>query len=289
MRNTHRFKMSLPEMSDPVDVRELNDNFLVIDDALMAGLCKKELTTNNMGGSDPASKKYGWAPWIEIYNGNEFDVVVIDRNAPDLPSGTINIEAGKTHRMFINGTYYMNFYVQDQHEVTFKWYTNAETRINEIEPGGGGGVSSVSVTGASGSHIETSGSPITDSGTIELNISTGYSIPADNKQTAWDSKAADLKAEIESSTYVMTLQLKDSAGNLIGSEKTIDLPLETMVVDGEYDPQTKKVKLELKNGNYVEFSVADLVSGLQTELNGTDNKLDPTYIAYDASHRAVSD
>lgn len=288
MRNTHSFKMNLPEMSDPVDVNELNDNFLVIDDALMAGLCKKELTTNNMGSSDPASRKYGWAPWLEIYNGNEFDVVVIDRNAPDLPSGTINIEAGKTHRMFINGTYYMNFYVQDQHDVTFKWFTNAETRINEIEPSGGGGVSSVNVTGASGSHIESSGGPVTDSGTIELSISTGYSIPSDNKQTAWDGKAVDIALSIDSSTYVMTAQLKDAEGTLIGTAKTIDLPLEEMVVDAEYDSQTQKIKLELKNGNYVEFSVADLVSGLQTELN-SNNKLDPTYIAYDASHRAVSD
>ena len=188
MRNTHSFKMNLPEMSDPVDVNELNDNFLVIDDALMAGLCKKELTTNNMGSSDPASRKYGWAPWLEIYNGNEFDVVVIDRNAPDLPSGTINIEAGDTYRMYINGTYYMNFYVQDQHDVTFRWFTNAETRINEIEPSGGGGVSSINVTGASGSHLETSGGPVTDSGTIEINLSTGYSIPSDEKQTEWDGK-----------------------------------------------------------------------------------------------------
>lgn len=288
MRNTHSFKMNLPEMSDPVDVRELNDNFLVIDDALMAGLCKKELTTNNMGSSDPASRKYGWAPWIEIYNGNEFDVVVIDRNAPDLPSGTINIEAGGTYRMFINGTYYMNFYVQDQHDVTFKWFTNAETRINEIEPSGGGGVSSVNVIGGSGSHLETSGGPVIDNGTIEINLSEGYSIPQINKQTAWDSKAADLKLEINSSTFVITAQLKDASGNLIGNERTIDLPLETMVVDGEYDSQTQKIKLELKNGNYVEFSVADLVSGLQTELSAS-NKLDPDYIDYDADHRAVSD
>lgn len=157
--------------------------------------------------------------------------------------------------------------------------------------GGGGGtgtVTSVSVQGGSGSHLTASGNPIETSGTITIDIDDGYSIPSDNEQTAWDGKAADLKAEIDSSTYVLTLQLKDSAGNLIGSEKKIDLPLETMVVDGEYDSQTQKIKLELKNGNYVEFSVADLVSGLQTELSAS-NKLDPDYIDYDASHRAVSD
>lgn len=154
---------------------------------------------------------------------------------------------------------------------------------------GGGGVSSVNVTGASGSHIESSGGPITDSGTIELNISTGYSIPSDDKQTAWDGKAVDIALSIDSSTYVVTAQLKDAGGALIGTAKTIDLPLESVVVSGTYDDQTKKVILTLQNGSTIEFSVADLVSGLQTELNDTDNKLNPDYIAYDASHRAVSD
>lgn len=292
MQKTHDFKFNLPAYSDPVDVEDFNDNFTVIDDALMAGLCKKEYTGNNMGSSDPSSRKYAWAPWFEIQNDNEFEVTVTDRNLdPSLPAATITIAAGQSFRKYINGTYYLNFYVQDQHDVTFKWFTDAETYINESGGGGGGTgtVTSVSVQGGSGSHLTASGNPVETSGTITINVDEGYSIPQTSKQTAWDSKAADLKAEIDSSTYVMTLQLKDSAGNLIGSEKTIDLPLETMVVDGEYDPLTKKIKLELKNGNYVEFSVADLVSGLQTKLNDTTNKLNPTYIDWSTNYRSVSD
>lgn len=88
--------------------------------------------------------------------------------------------------------------------------------------------------------------------------------------------------------YVMTATLVDKDGEEYGVGDDIDLPLEEMVVDAEYDPQTQKIKLELKNGNYVEFSVAELVSGLQTELS-SDNKLNPAYIDYDASHRDVSD
>ena len=291
MNKTNDFKYNLPAYSDPVDIEDLNDNFRGIDDALMAGLCKKDYTGNNMGSSDPSARKYAWAPWFEIVNDNEFDVVVTDRNAPvESEEATINIAAGQTFRKYINGRYYMNFYVQDQYDVTFKWFTNAETYINESGGGGGGTgtVTSVSVQGGSGSHLTASGNPIETSGTITINVDEGYSIPSDNEQTAWNGKAADLKAEIDSSTYVLTLQLKDSSGNLIGTAKTIDLPLETMVVDGEYDSQTQKIKLELKNGNYVEFSVADLVSGLQTELSAS-NKLDPDYIDYDASHRAVTD
>ena len=88
--------------------------------------------------------------------------------------------------------------------------------------------------------------------------------------------------------YVMTATLVDKDGEEYGVSDDIDLPLEEMVVDAEYDPQTQKIKLELKNGNYVEFSVAELVSGLQTELSSS-NKLNPAYIAYDEYHRAVSD
>jgi hypothetical protein len=59
-------------------------------------------------------------------------------------------------------------------------------------------------------------------------------------------------------------------------------------VGGSYNSQTKKVVLTLQNGNTIEFSVADLVSGLQTELSAS-NKLNPAYINYDSAHRAVSD
>lgn len=100
--------------------------------------------------------------------------------------------------------------------------------------------------------------------------------------------ATDLLLSIDSSTYVMTAQLLNKDGDPLGTAKTIDLPLESMVVGGSYNAQTKKVILTLKNGNTVEFSVADLVAGLQTELTAT-NKLNPMFINYDSTHRAVSD
>lgn len=100
--------------------------------------------------------------------------------------------------------------------------------------------------------------------------------------------ATDLLLSIDSSTYVVTAQLLNKDGDPLGTAKTIDLPLESMVVGGSYNAQTKKVILTLKNGNTVEFSVADLVAGLQTELSAS-NKLDPIFINYDSTHRAVSD
>lgn len=85
--------------------------------------------------------------------------------------------------------------------------------------------------------------------------------------------AASLSLTINSSTYVVTGQLKDQDGNNLGTAQTIDLPLESVVVNGSYDSATKEVVLTLQNGNTVRFSVADLVSGLQTEITSA-NPLD---------------
>lgn len=84
---------------------------------------------------------------------------------------------------------------------------------------------------------------------------------------------ASLSLTINSSTYVITGQLKDQDGNNLGSAQTIDLPLESVVVSGSYDAATKKVILTLQNGSTIEFSVADLVAGLQSEIT-VSNKLD---------------
>lgn len=73
-------------------------------------------------------------------------------------------------------------------------------------------------------------------------------------------------------TYVITTTLKDQDGNTLGTAQSIDLPLESVVVSGSYDAQTKEVILTLKDGSQIRFSVADLVSGLQTEITSS-NKL----------------
>lgn len=74
--------------------------------------------------------------------------------------------------------------------------------------------------------------------------------------------ATALSLTIDSSTYIMTAQLLNKVGEPIGTAQSIDLPLESMVVSGSYNAQTKKVILTLKNGQTVEFSIADLVNGL---------------------------
>ena len=70
---------------------------------------------------------------------------------------------------------------------------------------------------------------------------------------------------LNESTYELQVKLLDKNGRTIHSSNIIDLPLETMVVNAEYDKAKKEIKLTLQNGNTVSFSVADLVSGLVSE------------------------
>lgn len=106
--------------------------------------------------------------------------------------------------------------------------------------------------------------------TINISVPTTASdvsaLPASTKY------GASLSVSIDSTTYVVTAQLKDQDGNNLGTAQTIDLPLESIVVSGSYDSATKKVVLTLKDGSTIDFSIADLVSGLQTEITST-NKL----------------
>lgn len=82
--------------------------------------------------------------------------------------------------------------------------------------------------------------------------------------------------EINGTTYVITLSLKNQDGTVISTD-TIDLPLESVVVGGRYDSTNQKIILTLENGNTVDIPVGDLVAGLQTELSST-NKLNADYV-----------
>lgn len=116
--------------------------------------------------------------------------------------------------------------------------------------------------------------PIIPTKTSDLNNDSGF---IDNNvndlvnYTLKSNTGSSIELTINNSTYVMTLKLKDTAGNTI-STGTVDLPLESVVVSGAYDSTNKKVVLTLQNGSTIEFSVADLVAGLQSEITSS-NKL----------------
>lgn len=78
---------------------------------------------------------------------------------------------------------------------------------------------------------------------------------------------ARIVLNISATDYKMTATLLDKDGNTISTSNIIDLPLESMVVNGRYDNSTKKLILTLQNGNTISFSVADLIDGLESTSN----------------------
>ncbi len=74
-----------------------------------------------------------------------------------------------------------------------------------------------------------------------------------------------LNLELNTTTYVITPKLYDIDGNLISTGDSVDLPMESVVVNGSYDSTNKKIVLTLKNGNTIDVPVSDLISGLVSE------------------------
>ena len=62
--------------------------------------------------------------------------------------------------------------------------------------------------------------------------------------------------------YKLTLVAIAKDGEILGLPQTVDFPVESMVVDGEFDADNKKIVLTLQNGNTVEIPVGSLVDGL---------------------------
>lgn len=76
---------------------------------------------------------------------------------------------------------------------------------------------------------------------------------------------------VNSSTYVMTLDLKDKNDNVL-STGSVDLPIESMIINVTYDSEKKELKFTLQNGNVIEVPLNDLISGLVTD-ESLDNTL----------------
>lgn len=96
-----------------------------------------------------------------------------------------------------------------------------------------------------------------------------------------------LSLSINSSNYQITLSGTKVDGTSFTVSDVIDLPLETMVVNGSYNDSTKKIELTLKNGNTVDFSVSDLVAGLQSEITSS-NKLSADLISDGNTNKVVT-
>lgn len=120
----------------------------------------------------------------------------------------------------------------------------------------------------------------TSAGTFTANATSNKTINITVPTTAADVSAlpdstkygASIAVSINTTDYKVTTTLKDQDGNTLGTAQVIDLPLESVVVNGSYDNANKKIVLTLQNGSTVDIPVGDLVAGLQTEITSS-NKL----------------
>lgn len=120
----------------------------------------------------------------------------------------------------------------------------------------------------------------TSAGTFTANATSNETINITVPTTAADVSAlpastkygASIAVSINTTDYKVTTTLKDQDGNTLGTAQVIDLPLESVVVNGSYDSTNKKIILTLQNGSTIDIPVADLVAGLQSEITST-NKL----------------
>lgn len=78
--------------------------------------------------------------------------------------------------------------------------------------------------------------------------------------------AVDIDFAMSSQTFVITAQLKNKDGDLIGTPKSVDIPLESTVVNGSYNNATKTLTLTLVSGQSINIPIGDIISGLQAEI-----------------------
>jgi hypothetical protein len=87
-----------------------------------------------------------------------------------------------------------------------------------------------------------------------------------------DEYGASIVASIDSLNYVLSIALKNKEGDTLGQVQTIDLPLESTVVNGSYNSQSKSLILTLVSGQTITIPISDLIAGLQAEITA-QNKL----------------
>lgn len=82
-----------------------------------------------------------------------------------------------------------------------------------------------------------------------------------------------LDLTIDSKTYIMTLKLKDKDDNVL-STGSVDLPIESMIINVTYDNDNEKLTFTLQNGSVIDVPLDSLISGLVNETDLKDTLKD---------------
>lgn len=212
-------------------------------------------TTSNLGAEEPIKSQLD-LPTTNDYIGLETDniVVTVDKERLTIEASLKQIKFRSFDDFPEIGSEKL-IYIAANEKSLYAWDSTTASYYKLSSGGGGSGYDDTEIR-ESIANLETNKADKSEIPDDYLPDTTKY--------------GANIDLTIDSTTYVITAQLKDQDGNNLGDAKTIDLPLESVVVSGSYDNATKKVVLTLKDGSNVEFSVADLVSGLQSEITDLD-------------------
>lgn len=77
------------------------------------------------------------------------------------------------------------------------------------------------------------------------------------------SDVQDLVLTMDPLTYIITAYLVDGNGARIGTERTIDIPLESTIVGASYDNTSKDLTFTLTSGATLVVPLGDIIYGLQ--------------------------
>lgn len=171
-------------------------------------------------------------------------------------------------------------------------YYNGKKIITYVSHGGGGASTADAVSydntksGLDAENLQDAVDKVNDAKVDKNTTVNGKKLSSNITLNAGDVEALSnstlygnsLELNIDNSTFVITAQLKDQKGNNLGTAQTIDLPLESVVVNGVYDG-IGNIILTLKNGNQILISVGDLINGLASEKSVTDIQTNITIIA----------
>ncbi len=180
-------------------------------------------------------------------------------------SDAAELKANKTYLFGYDGTYWVCMTLDYNSNTTYSSMTQAEITAG---------------TGTTGRRITPK--LLRDNFYTETEVDSLLDAKADASVAI-----GSLSLGINSSNYQITLSGTKVDGTSFTVQNVIDLPLESVVVDGSYNNTTKKVILTLQSGSTVEFSVADLVAGLQSEITSS-NKLSADLIQDGTTNKTVT-
>jgi len=83
-----------------------------------------------------------------------------------------------------------------------------------------------------------------------------------------------IQLSMSDDSYVLTAALKRGSNTISTSQ--VDLPLEEMIINADYDGDNKILNLILKNGNTIPVSISDIIRGLVKGVKiGTGSVVEP--------------